>query len=52
MCPVIKEKKCKEPEAGGLMPETARSNDIGNKRYPKTGFVLDEEHHYYYWNVD
>ena len=42
----------KETEACGLMLETAKTNDIGNQLYPKTGFVLDEEHNFYYWNVD
>lgn len=41
----------KETGACGLMLETAKSNDIGNKLYPATGFVLDEEHNYYYWNI-
>ena len=37
--------------AAGLMLETAKSNLIGNQLYPKTGFVCDDEHHYYSWNT-
>jgi hypothetical protein len=29
------------------MRDTAKSNKFGNQHYPKTGFVLDEEYHYY-----
>ncbi len=35
--------------SAGLILETAKSNEIGNRLYPKTGFVLDEEHNYYYY---
>jgi hypothetical protein len=41
-----------QTNACGLMPETAKSNDIGNQLYPKTGFALEEEHNYYYWNAE
>jgi GNAT superfamily N-acetyltransferase len=41
----------RETNACGLILETAMSNDIGNKLYPKTGFFIDNEHHYYYWNT-
>lgn len=41
----------RETGACGLMLETAKSNEIGNKLYPKTGFILDAEHYYYYWNT-
>jgi GNAT superfamily N-acetyltransferase len=41
----------KETGASGLMLETAKSNEIGNNLYPRTGFILDYEHHYYYWNA-
>jgi GNAT superfamily N-acetyltransferase len=37
--------------ACGLMLETAKTNDIGNNLYPKTGFVLDQDHNYYSWDV-
>jgi GNAT superfamily N-acetyltransferase len=43
---------CIETEACGLLLETAKDNDIGNKLYPKTGFVLDTTHHYYSWEVE
>jgi ribosomal protein S18 acetylase RimI-like enzyme len=36
--------------SAGLLLETAKSNDIGNKLYPKTGFVLDTGHNYYFWS--
>ncbi|MBK9106830.1 MAG: GNAT family N-acetyltransferase [Saprospiraceae bacterium] len=38
-------------QSAGLILETAKSNFIGNKLYPKTDFVLDEEHNYYSWNT-
>ncbi len=41
---------CKETNACGLILETAKSNEIGNKLYPKTGFSLDLEHNYYSWD--
>lgn len=37
-------------KACGLMLETAKSNGIGNSLYPRTGFVLDTEFNYYYWD--
>jgi len=43
---------CADTNACGLILETARSNDIGNALYPKTGFQLDSEHNFYYWNTD
>jgi GNAT superfamily N-acetyltransferase len=42
---------CKETGACGLMLETAKTNDIGNNLYPKTGFSLDDDHNYYSWDV-
>lgn len=38
--------------AAGLILETAKQNVIGNQLYPKTGFVCDEEHNYYSWDVE
>ena len=35
----------------GLILETAKTNDIGNSLYPKTGFALDNDHNYYSWDV-
>lgn len=43
-------KLCKKTDACGLILETAKSNFIGNVLYPKTGFSLDLEHNYYYWD--
>jgi ribosomal protein S18 acetylase RimI-like enzyme len=43
-------KLCKESYACGLILETAKSNVVGNKLYPKTGFSLDIEHNYYSWD--
>lgn len=40
-----------ETNAGGLMLETAKSNEIGNNLYPKMGFELDNEHNVYSWDV-
>lgn len=40
---------CIETNSCGMMLETAKSNAIGNKLYPKTGFILDTEHNYYSW---
>lgn len=42
---------CIHTNACGLTLETAKTNDIGNNLYPKTGFTLDDEHNYYYWDV-
>lgn len=42
---------CKQTDACGLILETAKTNTIGNKLYPHTGFVLDEEHNYYSWDI-
>ncbi|MCI1267033.1 MAG: GNAT family N-acetyltransferase [Saprospiraceae bacterium] len=39
-----------DTDAVGLILETAKSNDIGNQLYPRTDFVLDEDHNYYYWD--
>lgn len=45
-------KLCSETNACGLILETAKSNAIGNKLYPKMGFSLDMEHNYYSWDND
>ena len=42
-------KLCKKTNACGLILETAKTNEIGNSLYPKTGFLLDLEHNYYSW---
>ncbi|MDB9888724.1 GNAT family N-acetyltransferase [Flavobacteriaceae bacterium] len=45
-------KLCKQTEACGLILETAKTNEIGNHLYHKTGFTLDIEHNYYSWDID
>lgn len=40
---------CEETGACGLMLETEKTNDIGNKLYPRCGFAYDANHNYYYW---
>ncbi len=39
----------RQTNSAGLILETAKSNIIGNKLYPRTDFVLDEEHNFYSW---
>mmetsp|Transcript_8462 Transcript_8462/g.12622 ORF Transcript_8462/g.12622 Transcript_8462/m.12622 type:complete len:151 (-) Transcript_8462:163-615(-) len=34
----------------GLFLETEKTNDVGNRLYPKTGFVYDDECNYYHWS--
>ena len=40
---------CAETDACGLLLETEKTNDIGNKLYPRCGFERDEMHNYYNW---
>ncbi|MDR2205267.1 MAG: GNAT family N-acetyltransferase [Flavobacteriaceae bacterium] len=42
-------KLCRKTDACGLILETAKTNDIGNRLYLKTGFSRDVEHNYYLW---
>ncbi|MFN8260084.1 MAG: GNAT family N-acetyltransferase [Chitinophagales bacterium] len=42
---------CRSTDSCGMMLETAKSNTIGNRLYPKTGFELDNAHNYYSWDV-
>ncbi|MEX0859294.1 MAG: GNAT family N-acetyltransferase [Balneolaceae bacterium] len=44
-------KLCRETNAFGLVLETEKSNDIGNKLYPRAGFELDEVHNFYIWEI-
>ena len=37
--------------ATGLLLESAKDNEVGNQPYPRSGFVLDERHNYYFWNA-
>lgn len=41
----------RQTKAAGMFLETEKSNRIGNKLYPKTGFKLNEASNYYEWNV-
>tara|TARA_B110000967_G_scaffold92675_1_gene95292 strand:- start:1905 stop:2351 length:447 start_codon:yes stop_codon:yes gene_type:complete len=40
-----------ESKACGMFLETEKSNLIGNKLYPKTGFELNTACNFYEWNV-
>ncbi|WP_106520735.1 GNAT family N-acetyltransferase [Taibaiella chishuiensis] len=40
---------CTETGACGLMLETEKINDIGNRLYPRCGFAYDGLHNYYHW---
>ncbi|WP_164111934.1 MULTISPECIES: GNAT family N-acetyltransferase [Sphingobacterium] len=39
----------KETGACGLMLETEKTNDIGNRLYPRCDFEYDGLHNYYHW---
>ncbi len=43
-------KLCVDSESCGMILETAKSNEVGNSLYPRTSFVLDKEHNYYFWD--
>jgi GNAT superfamily N-acetyltransferase len=43
---------CRQTGSAGMLLETAKTNDVGNQLYPRTGFTLDEGHNYYSWDVD
>lgn len=43
------QKWCEETDACGLMLETEKTNDTGNRLYPRTGFIYDGQHNYYHW---
>ena len=40
---------CKNSDACGILLETGKSNDIGNKLYPSCGFELYNEVNFYEW---
>ncbi|MDQ1161135.1 GNAT superfamily N-acetyltransferase [Chryseobacterium sp. SORGH_AS 447] len=42
----------KSTDACGILLETGKSNDIGNKLYPSCGFELYDEVNFYEWTVD
>lgn len=50
---LIEESKqiCRKTGACGIILETAKTNMIGNRLYPRTGFSLDKDHNYYSWDV-
>jgi GNAT superfamily N-acetyltransferase len=35
--------------AAGLLLETEKTNAVGNKLYPSTGFVMNETSNFYWW---
>lgn len=39
----------RETHACGLLLETAKTNDIGNRLYPATGFELQDDSNFYFW---
>ncbi len=42
----------RETKACGMFLETEKTNVVGNKLYPKTGFILNEASNYYEWDRD
>ncbi|MBC7888132.1 MAG: GNAT family N-acetyltransferase [Ferruginibacter sp.] len=40
---------CRITNSCGMVLETAKDNIIGNSLYLKTGFIPDNDHHYYEW---
>lgn len=42
---------CIETNSCGMILETAKTNLIGNNLYPKAGFMRDEDHNYYSWDL-
>lgn len=43
---------CRRTDAAGMTLETAKDNFVGNKLYPATGWKLDDDHNFYYWDVE
>ncbi|MCU7618598.1 GNAT family N-acetyltransferase [Chryseobacterium sp. PBS4-4] len=43
-------KVCTSSDACGILLETGKSNDIGNKLYPSCGFELYDEVNFYEWS--
>jgi GNAT superfamily N-acetyltransferase len=39
----------KQTKAAGIMLETEKTNRIGNKLYPSSGFVLYDKNNFYWW---
>ena len=40
----------RETASCGLLLETAKTNFVANSLYVKTGFSVDNDHNYYFWN--
>lgn len=38
-----------DTNAAGLLLETAKTNTVGNKLYPATGFKLEQKSNFYFW---
>ncbi len=38
-----------DTNAAGLLLETAKTNAVGNKLYPSTGFKLEQKSNFYFW---
>jgi GNAT superfamily N-acetyltransferase len=41
----------RETQSKGLMLETEMSNTVGNKLYPREGFVINETSNFYMWTA-
>lgn len=41
----------KSTDAAGILLETGKSNDIGNKLYPRCGFEIYDEVNFYEWKI-
>lgn len=41
--------QARKTKAQGLLLEAEKTNTLGNKLYQRTGFALDSEHNYYFW---
>ena len=42
---------CIDTKACGMYLETGKDNNVGNQLYPSSGFTLDSENNFYYWDV-
>lgn len=43
---------CRQTKSAGMTLETAKDNIVGNKLYPATGWTVDEDHNFYFWETD
>ncbi len=41
----------KSSDSLGILLETEKTNDIGNQLYPRTGFVIEDDTHHYFWST-